>query len=384
MISNDEISKMAEQFKLSPHNLQRDYVHGLLLYGMSQRPYLRDTLLLKGGNALRKAYIPSTRFSKDLDFSLRGSAVWDLLEEELKQATYVASQISGVKFSDTIILKKKIFEIPSISALEARLYFETFYGTEEIDLKVQLDVTESDKVILPIQEVQLYNPYSDAGHYPTNIRVQKIEEILASKLTALLYRPRRKSVDLFDLIYAVLFQNECSVDRLEVISTFLRKSIFRRNSPAAEQELLGIPVEEFRSDWKNMSVPANISMDFDAVGEMFSSLVSSLCAMVGRSTVGSTDKFLSSADRNKIMQSIKENKLISLTYDNFSRLIEPYEIQYYVRKSDGIGSEYFWGYDVSGGRSGRTGIKQFFTSKIESLNQTEESFTPRFIDGIPV
>lgn len=383
MIKNTEILEMAERFKLSPHNLQRDYVHGLLLHGISQRPYLRDLLLLKGGNALRKAYIPSTRYSKDLDFSLRGSAVWDLLEDELKEASRIASEVSGVKFANTVMLKKKKFEIPEISALEARLYFETFYGTEQVDLKVQLDLTESDKVILPIQEVQLLNPYSDATAYPTSIRVQKIEEILASKLSALLYRPRRKAVDLFDLIYAILLQREYEVNRLEVISTFLRKSLFRRNSPAAERELLGIPVTEFQLDWSNMSVPSDVHFGFETVEEQFTSLVISLCALVSR-VVGHTDAFLSTTDRNRLMSAISDTKMVNMLYDGYQRMIEPYEIEYYVRKSDGIGSEYFWGYDTSGGKSGRIGIKRFFTSKIQSFEDTLTPFVPRFMDGEPV
>lgn len=384
MIKNDEIEKMAGEFKLSPHDLQRDYVHGLLLYGISQRPYLKDFLLLKGGNALRKAYIPSTRFSKDLDFSLRGSAIWDLLEEELRQASKIASEVSGIKFSDTIMLKKKKFEIPSISTLEARLYFETFYGREQVDLKVQLDMTESDKVILPIQQVKIINPYSDSGLYPTVMNAQKIEEILASKLTAILYRPRRKCADLFDLFYAILIQSECPIDKLEVISTFLRKSIFRKHSIGAEQALLGIPVNEFQSDWSSMSIPANISLTFETIAEKFSSLISSLCSLISNNIFGSTDTFLSPEDRNIIMQAITNAKLLNMKYHGYDRVIEPYELQYYVRKSDGVGNEYFWGYDTSGGESGKIGIKQFFTSEIESFSLTENSFEPRFIDGVPV
>jgi predicted nucleotidyltransferase component of viral defense system len=384
MIKNDEIKKMAEEFKLSPHDLQRDYVHGLLLYGISQRPYLKDFLLLKGGNALRKAYIPSTRFSKDLDFSMRGSAVWDLLEDELKKASKIASEVSGVKFSNTVMLKRKKFEIPSISALEARLYFETFYGTEEVDLKVQLDMTESDKVILPVQEVKMVNPYSDFDSYPTLIRAQKIEEILASKLNAILYRPRRKCADLFDIFYAILVQSEYPVSKLEVISTFLRKSIFRRHYVAAEQALLAIPVQEFGSDWSSMSIPATISLDFDTISEKFSYLITSLCSLVSKTMFSSIDKFLSPEDRGAIMQAITSNKLINMKYDGFDRVIEPYELQYYVRKSDDTGHEYFWGYDNSGGKSGRIGIKQFFTHKIESYSVTDTPFAPRFIDGVPV
>jgi hypothetical protein len=70
--------------------------------------------------------------------------------------------------------------------------------------------------------------------------------------------------------------------------------------------------------------------------------------------------------------------LVELTYDGFRRLIEPYKIEYYVRKSDGIGSEYFWGYDHSGGKSGHIGMKQFFCNKIQFARVTDTSFVPRY------
>lgn len=60
------------------------------------------------------------------------------------------------------------------------------------------------------------------------------------------------------------------------------------------------------------------------------------------------------------------------------RLVEPYSMEYYVRKSDGVGQEYFWGYDTSGGESGQLSIKRFICDQIESVNSTEHSFFPRF------
>lgn len=74
----------------------------------------------------------------------------------------------------------------------------------------------------------------------------------------------------------------------------------------------------------------------------------------------------------------RSQTLVEFTYDGFRRLVEPYKIEYYVRKSDGIGSEYFWGYDRSGGKSGRIGMKQFFCSKIQSVRLTDLSFVPRY------
>jgi hypothetical protein len=82
--------------------------------------------------------------------------------------------------------------------------------------------------------------------------------------------------------------------------------------------------------------------------------------------------------RNVIVAAGRSRTLVELTYDGFRRLIEPYKIEYYVRKTDGIGSEYFWGYDHSGGKSGRIGMKQFFCSKIRLARATDKSFVPRY------
>ena len=65
-------------------------------------------------------------------------------------------------------------------------------------------------------------------------------------------------------------------------------------------------------------------------------------------------------------------------YDGYRRLVEPYKLEYYVRKSDRHGSEYFWGYDTRGGKSQRIDIKQFFCHKIVSASESSVSFVPRY------
>ena len=70
--------------------------------------------------------------------------------------------------------------------------------------------------------------------------------------------------------------------------------------------------------------------------------------------------------------------MISLLYDDYERLIEPYKLTFCVRKSDGRGLEYFWGYDISGGKSGKVSIKQFICDKIQAVRPTSRGFSPRF------
>ena len=49
--------------------LERDYLLSWVLAGISHTQVLQDTLVFKGGTALRKGYFGDYRFSEDLDFS---------------------------------------------------------------------------------------------------------------------------------------------------------------------------------------------------------------------------------------------------------------------------------------------------------------------------
>jgi predicted nucleotidyltransferase component of viral defense system len=53
--------------------LERDYLLSWVLAGITRVDSLRDTLVFKGGTALRKCYFGDYRFSEDLDFTAVGS-----------------------------------------------------------------------------------------------------------------------------------------------------------------------------------------------------------------------------------------------------------------------------------------------------------------------
>jgi hypothetical protein len=70
--------------------------------------------------------------------------------------------------------------------------------------------------------------------------------------------------------------------------------------------------------------------------------------------------------------------MIEMMYDGYRRIVEPYKLEYRIRKKDGRGTEYFWGFDRSGGRSGKVGIKQFFCDEIQYARPTDNTFTPQY------
>jgi predicted nucleotidyltransferase component of viral defense system len=403
MIADEEIEKKAAEFQLRPIEVQKDYVYGWLLKGLYLRPALAPQLVLKGGNALRKAYLPDTRFSKDLDFSARQEIPLSLLETELKEVCAFVSAQTGVRFVDKMSVREKDLAIPEIEALEARLYFKSFYGEENLSLRTQLDVTQFDRIYLPVQTKQLIHAYSDNAACATEIQCHKLEEILASKLTTLLHR--RNPVDLFDLLYTIIFRDQFGVNRREVVTTFLRKSIFETQPMVARDQLRAVPMAGFGGLWKSLTAPVLSLFSFDFVASNFQGLIDSLFSLVlptqPASVAGGTGgglgpriqrpfggitrpispgfrNYFSADVRNSIIGGGRSLTMVDLTYDGLRRLIEPYKLEYYVRKKDGRGLEYFWGWDTTGGRSGKVGIKQFICDKIQSVQATNRSFRPRF------
>jgi predicted nucleotidyltransferase component of viral defense system len=64
VIFDSEIEQKAVELDVSPQNVERDYVHGWLLKEIYAHPRLANLIVLKGGNAIRKGYMPGARYSK--------------------------------------------------------------------------------------------------------------------------------------------------------------------------------------------------------------------------------------------------------------------------------------------------------------------------------
>ena len=230
------------------------------------------------------------------------------------------------------------------------------------------------------------------------VRCHKIEEILASKLTTLLHR--RKAIDLFDLLYSIVFRNEFPINRLEVVATFLKKSIFEPYPHVAKSQLLALPLDEFKQLWSTIVAPVSSLMNCDYVVANFRSLIELLFGLMAQpsitrlqsfggagrgvslrapgqpATAYASPSYFSWDVRNAIVTAGRAGTLVEFVYRGWRRLVEPYKIQYYVRKKDGVGSEYFWGYDTTGGKTGPS-LKSFFCDQIESARVTNIQFHPR-------
>lgn len=78
MIISGEIHKIAARLKLRPGQIEKDYVLGWILRGISKNGFLKDKLIFKGGTAIRKIYVKDYRLSENLDLHTRKKAWMNL------------------------------------------------------------------------------------------------------------------------------------------------------------------------------------------------------------------------------------------------------------------------------------------------------------------
>jgi len=168
MIDKEEIDAKAHDFEIKTADVQRDYIFGWLLYGIFSKSGLRGRIFLKGGNALRKGYFANTRYSDDLDFGTPGEINQQELLDELKGVCAFIESKTGVKF---LTDEHRVAEwypatknlVAELKVYDVRLYFQDFYGNaDHIKIKVCLDITRFEKLLLPLQVKPLIHPYSDA------------------------------------------------------------------------------------------------------------------------------------------------------------------------------------------------------------------------------
>jgi predicted nucleotidyltransferase component of viral defense system len=376
MISKDEIETKASEFGLHAANIERDYVFGWLLAGIYGASWLKDVLVLKGGNCFRKAYFPHTRFSNDLDFSSTSPIQEANLAAELNKICDFVQEQTGVLFEkDRNWAREKGNSDKDRRIVEARLYFKDFYGNPHtMTISVHLDITEYDRIFLPVQNRFLVHPYSDSAQCQTTIRCHKLEELLAAKLKCLIQR--RHSFDLYDYVYSVFINHDLEVNRTEILRTFLKKTIFEPSPAVAKGLLLDLPLETFRAVWhKYLVCPAQSLFDFDTAISRFRENIEVMFAGIRMDRYGQI-AFYPSHFRNIIMEAANNLTVLNITYDGRRRQIEPYSLVF-KRRKDGFGQEYFYAYDRTGGRTSGPGLKSFLHPKIQALTTTEERFEPR-------
>ncbi|MFQ6056580.1 MAG: nucleotidyl transferase AbiEii/AbiGii toxin family protein [Methanosarcinales archaeon] len=226
MITKEEIRRIARQKGIPAGIIEKDYVLGWLLYGIS-RSNLKNILIFKGGTALSKIYFPKLwRLSEDLDFTSTTKIDKKELKLELENIFKIIYENSGIEFN-----------LDTIHAIEEHIIINIqFIGPLGGKNRTRLNIRLREKIILPTEERTVINIYSDDPKI--KIIVYSLNEIFSEKLRSIL--EREKTRDYYD-VWRLL--KNCDFDLEEIkklVRLKLRNKEFTIESIFNEEKLSSI------------------------------------------------------------------------------------------------------------------------------------------------
>lgn len=253
MIDRQEVLDFARELSLATDVVEKDYVLGWLLAGISNHADLQDGWVFKGGTCLKKCYFETYRFSEDLDFTLTEA---EHLTEEFLRTTFesVAEWIyehAGIE----IPVDQVRFEIYQNNrggmSAEGRIYYVGPMGRRRGGhARIKLDLTTDEVLVLEPAIREAHHPYSDRPAEGIQVACYCFEEVFAEKVRALAERQRPR--DLYDVVH-LYRHDELQPDRAVVLNTLAEKCAFK-GIPVPTRESIHSTESrhELEAEWENM------------------------------------------------------------------------------------------------------------------------------------
>lgn len=179
------LQEVRKRFGLPWEVLERDYLLSWILAGLFQVEDLRNTLVFKGGTALKKCYFGDYRFSEDLDFSAiegvpRGEEMEAAVHKACEEAERLLDEIAPVKIVSERYLEKE----PHPSGQEAFTIRAQFPWHRDLHTRVMIETSVDERILKPIQTKPVIHDYGESLN--AQIQVYALEEVVAEKLRAIL------------------------------------------------------------------------------------------------------------------------------------------------------------------------------------------------------
>lgn len=162
--------------------IERDYIQSYILAGIASRPALKDTLIFKGGTALKKVHFNEYRFSEDLDFSAVAAPKGPTLEEELQRAIATAREMARQQADIELILERYAEREEHPGGQEAFIIRVKYPWHPKPMVNIKLEITHDEPVLLPHKVLQVVHGYDES--LEVAVASYSLEEIGAEKLRA--------------------------------------------------------------------------------------------------------------------------------------------------------------------------------------------------------
>ena len=168
---------------LQSYVIERDYLLSWVLAGISAVPELRETLVFKGGTALKKCYFGDYRFSEDLDFSgLEGVPTGDDLAEAIVQACDEACAFLVEYAQVELHCERHVENNPHPGGQEAFLIRAQLPWHRQPYIPIKVEITADEQIAWPVEWRRVIHEYGEP--LEAELQVYSPTEVVAEKLRA--------------------------------------------------------------------------------------------------------------------------------------------------------------------------------------------------------
>lgn len=244
MIDKETLIRIAKLRGLKPFQQEKNYIQTLVLKSISS--LISRELVFKGGTALA-FFNGLNRFSEDLDFTL-------------KESLNFKNLIGGIEKDFEALNIRAHFKTleDNPASFSFRIGVEGPLFTREVErCFVRVDISKREKIAEEVEVKELKPVYFDIP--PFFIPIMKIEEILAEKIRAMVWRSKAR--DLYDMWF--LLKSGVKIDYAVVEK---KLSYYKKKFDGKE---LKEKIERLRENWGKELGPVIIGNlpDFDVVNK---------------------------------------------------------------------------------------------------------------------
>ena len=383
MISKQDILDRATEWQLRAEVVEKDYVLGWLLVGVSSTS-MRDHWIFKGGTCIKKCYFETYRFSEDLDFSLLPDAAYsaEALTSGLRELAAVVRDLSGLTFPAELVEVRQRQNKQGQVTFEGRLVYRgplEYPGSP----KIRFDFTQHEPVVEPPVAREVLHPYPDELPAGATVQAYSFPELLAEKTRALVERSRPR--DLYDVVHLIENARD-DFDLNHVRDLFGKKCRSKSFAPPPMSKVIADVKadEELRSEWHNMLAHQLPSLpNLDDVLLRLPTVLSWLDVAVpperprlgqiptagsGESTSAGIRFWGTGLPIEAIRFAGTNRLLLEFTYHGTHRVVEPYSI-----RQAGTGNVLLHAWEIASAQS-----KSFKIDEMTNVRTSGNTFTPRY------
>ncbi|MFC1762974.1 nucleotidyl transferase AbiEii/AbiGii toxin family protein [Planctomycetota bacterium] len=210
--------------------LERDYLLSWILAAIADYQPLCDTLVFKGGTALKKCYFGDYRFSEDLDFSsLPGVPLGQELETEIDAICRNAAKMVDEYAPVRIEWERYTEKDPHPGGQEAFAIRAQLPWQRQPQTRILIEISVDEKVLRSPCHRAVIHDYGEP--IEAELQVYTLEEVIAEKLRAILQHQekleergwtRSRARDYYD-IWRILGAYQDQLDLSEFVALLREK-----------------------------------------------------------------------------------------------------------------------------------------------------------------